>query len=93
MKKICKHDYPDKLPNLFTQVMAFLEQRNQYSVLAGLQGLLAIVEHYEFHAADDRDAQLEKIVEACFPVLGELVGQMMSNKSNDDALYLLYLVC
>jgi hypothetical protein len=58
---ICVHDYPDKLPNLFNQIMELLQIQDQVSVYAGLQGLFALAARYEFELDEDRLALHEII--------------------------------
>ena len=81
LKMICVHDYPEKLPNLFTQVMACLSENSQISVYAGLQGLFALAARYEFELDEDR-LPLQEIIKSSFSVLGMLVNDMINNKEN-----------
>jgi len=62
---ICVHDYPEKLPNVFNQIMNYLTQKNQISVFAGLQGLFALASRYEFELDEEREP-LHKIVADSF---------------------------
>jgi hypothetical protein len=89
---ICIHDFPDKLPNLFGQCLAYLKTQNQLTVYAGLQGLFALAARYEFEMDEDR-LPLHHIIQESFSVLGNLVNDMINNKENTDALYMLHLVC
>jgi importin-7 len=92
LKMICIHDYPEKLPNLFPQCLAFLQKNEQLAVYAGLQGLFALAARYEFELDEDREP-LHKIIQESFSVLGTLVNDMINNKENVDALYMLHLIC
>lgn len=92
LKMICVHDYPDKLPNLFGQILELLTVNDQISVYAGLQGLFALAARYEFELDEDRLA-LHEIIQKSFSVLGALVNDMINNKENNDALYMLHLIC
>lgn len=89
---ICIHDYPDKLPNLFPQCLDLLKKNEMLSVYAGLLGLFALAARYEFELDADR-VPLHQIIEQSFSVLGTLVNDMINNKENDDALYMLHLIC
>ena len=89
---ICVHDFPQKLPNLFNQCMEYLKTQNQLTVYAGLQGLFALAARYEFEMDEDR-LPLHEIIQTSFSVLGSLVNDMINNKENSDALYMLHLVC
>ena len=62
------------------------------SVYAGLLGLFALAARYEFELDEDRE-QLHHIIEQSFAVLGNLVNDMINNKENADALYMLHLIC
>jgi hypothetical protein len=61
-------------------------------VYAGLQGLFALAARYEFEMDEDR-LPLHTIIQESFSVLGSLVNDMINNKENTDALYMLHLVC
>jgi len=92
LKMICIKDYPERLPNLFSQIKEYLQQPNQLSVYTGLQGLFSLTARYEFEMDNER-VPLHKIVEESFSILGNLVNDMINNKENDDALYMLHLIC
>jgi importin-7 len=93
LKMICVHDYPDKLPNLFSQIMAHLNNTSsRESVYAGLQGLFALAARFEFELDEDR-VPLHQIIKESFSVLGALVSQMMQHKDDSDALHMLHLIC
>lgn len=92
MKMICIQDYPDNLPNVLGQIMAYLQKNDQVSVFAGLQGLYALCSRYEFELDEQREP-LYDIVEKTFVVLGPLVNDMMANRDNEDALFMLHLIC
>lgn len=72
--------------------MNYLTQPNQLAVYAGLLGLLALTSRYEFELDQDREP-LQEIVQSSFSVLGGLVNDIASNLTNDDALYMLNLIC
>ena len=72
--------------------MALLTVNDQVSVYAGLQGLFALAARYEFELDEDRHA-LHDIIQQSFSVLGALVNDMINNKENNDALYMLHLIC
>jgi hypothetical protein len=54
--------------------------------------LLALTSRYEFELDEDREP-LQEIVLSSFSVLGGLVNDIASNLTNDDALYMLNLIC
>lgn len=89
---ICIQDFPEKLPNIMDQIMNLLQQKNQISVFAGLQGLYALCSRYEFELDEQREP-LYEIVKKTFDIIGMLVNDMMANKENQDALYMLHLIC
>lgn len=89
---ICVHDYPERLPNLFSQIQSYLTQQNQVSVYAGLQGLFALASRYQFEMDEEREP-LHQIIKDSFSVLGNLVNDMINHKENEDALYMLHLIC
>jgi hypothetical protein len=92
LKMICVHDYPAKLPNLLDQILGYLTVNDQVSVYAGLQGLFALAARYEFELDEER-LDLHSIIQKSFSVLGNLVNDMINNKENNDALYMLHLIC
>lgn len=92
LKNICAQDYPAKLPNLFTQVMSYLNQHNQLSIYTGLLGLFALAARFEFELDEDREPLFE-IIKCSFEKLGNLVNDMVNNRDNPDALYMMHLVC
>lgn len=93
LKMICIHDFPDRLPNLFSQIMGYLNQStNALSIYAGLLGLFALAARYEFELDEDR-LPLHQIIKESFSVLGLLVNDMINSKENPDALYMLHLIC
>lgn len=61
------------------------------NVYAGLQGLHALSARYEFELDEDR-LPLHEIVKETFTNLCGLVNQMINNRDNEDALYMLHLV-
>lgn len=71
--------------------MGLLNQKNQFSIYAGLQGLHALSARYEFELKEER-LPLYQIIRESFPVLVSLVNDMIKNKDNSDALYILYLI-
>lgn len=71
--------------------MAFLNEQNQFTVHAGLQGLHALSMKYEFELVQDR-LPLNQIIKDSFSVLGPLVKNIISNNGKSDALYMLYLI-
>jgi hypothetical protein len=72
--------------------MNYLTQQNQLAVYAGLLGLLALTSRYEFELDKDREP-LQEIVQQSFSALGGLVNDIASNLTNDDALYMLNIIC
>jgi hypothetical protein len=51
-----------------------------------------LASRYEFELDEDR-LPLHKIIKDSFSVLGALVNDMINNKENTDALYMLHLIC
>jgi hypothetical protein len=47
---------------------------------------------FEFELDEDREP-LHQIIKDSFSVLGLLVNDMITNKENLDALYMLHLIC
>lgn len=92
LEKICYHDFPDRLPNLQSQIVEYLKSPAPSCLYAGLQGLLAVVSVYEFKTAKAR-MPLYEIVEAAFEVLGELVQDLITVKEQPGVLDTLYLIC
>jgi len=72
--------------------LGYLQEKNPLSVFAGLQGLFALAARFEFELDEDR-LPLHQIIHDSFSVLGQLVNDMINNKENDDALYMLHLIC
>lgn len=92
LKTICVKDFPDSYSNLFDQIMGFLGKETQLSIYTGLLGLFALTSRYEFEMDEDR-IPLFDIIQKSFNRLGELVNQMIANKENEDALFMMHLVC
>lgn len=93
LKEICLLDYPEKLPNLDAQIKGYLgESTNMLMVYTGLLGLVAIVSRYEFEVEKTRE-ELYRIIAETFPRLGGLVNEMIGQMDNEDALYMLHMVC
>ena len=69
-----------------------MNQSNQLAVYAGLLGLLALTSRYEFELDEEREP-LQEIVQQSFNRLGGLVNDIASNLNNDDALYMLNIIC
>ena len=70
---ICTHDYPEKMPNLFNQIKAYLNGNTKESIYAGLQGLHALSARYEFELDEDRDP-LHEIIRDTFGNLCTLIN-------------------
>lgn len=92
LKHICITDYPEKFPILMDQILNYLAQNNPQSIYAGLLGLFALCSRYEFELDEDREPLFE-IIKRCFDRMGELVNEMIINKENTDALFMMHLVC
>ena len=93
LKEICLLDYPEKLPQLDGQIKQYLsDNSNMLMVYTGMLGLVAIVSRYEFEVDTPRE-QLYRIIADTFPRLGSLVNDMIGQMENEDALYMLHLVC
>ena len=73
---ICLQDYPDRFPNLFSQIMSYLNQNNQLSIYTGLLGLFALCGRFEFEMDEDR-IPLYEIIKGSFEKLGMLVNEMV----------------
>ena len=54
--------------------------------------MCALCSRYEFELDEQREP-LYEIVQKTFDVIGLLVNDMMANKDNQDALYMLHLIC
>jgi importin-7 len=81
------------LPNLFPQIMQYLQNTNsRESVYTGLQGLFALAARFEFELDEDR-LPLHAVIKDSFEILGSLVSQMMQHKDDADALHMLHLIC
>jgi len=72
--------------------MQHLSTHNQLSIYTGLQGLFALAARYEFELDEDREPLFE-IIKQSFDILGGLVNDMINNKENVDALFMMHLVC
>lgn len=93
LKMICVHDYPAKYPQLFNQILQYLQNTDsRESIYTGLQGLFALAARFEFELDEDR-LPLHEIIKHSFQILGALVSQMMQHKDDPDALYMLHLIC
>ena len=78
LKMICVQDFPDKLPNLVSQIMGYLRGQNTLSIYTGLHGLFALAARYEFELDEDRQPLFE-IIKESFDILGSLVNDMINN--------------
>lgn len=92
LKKICERDFPQSLPNLFGQIMGYLNEQNQQSIYAGLLGLQTLASRYEFELDEEREPLFE-IIRSSFERLGLLVNDMINHQDNIDALHMMHLVC
>ena len=54
--------------------------------------MYALAARYEFELDEDR-LPLHQIIKDSFAVLGLLVNDMINHKENEDALYMLHLIC
>jgi hypothetical protein len=55
-------------------------------------GLFALAARYEFEFDEDR-YPLHEIIKESFAILGSLINEMINNRENTDALYMLHLIC
>ena len=92
LKYICVKDYPEKFPSFFEQIMGYLGQNNPQSIYTGLLGLYALTARYEFELDEEREPLFE-IIKKSYDRLGQLVNEMIINKENTDALFMMHLVC
>lgn len=72
--------------------MEYLSKNDEKSIYTGLQGLYALSARYEFELDEDREP-LHHIIRQSYDKLGQLVNTMIVNKENQDALYMMHLVC
>ena len=92
MITICAYDYPKKLPKLVPEIVSYLQSGDDLQIYAGLQGLYALSDRYEYNMGEDREA-LYKIIDETFSVLGNLINKMTKARDSEDVLHMLYLIC
>jgi hypothetical protein len=77
---IVRTDFPDKWPSLGEQIRAYIHTEDETKILLGLESLKSVCKRYEFEYGVGRKP-LEEIVNALFPRLEEIVGQVQENIS------------
>ncbi|KAI9861983.1 MAG: hypothetical protein M1813_005054 [Trichoglossum hirsutum] len=82
LQKILHYDFPEKWPNFMDITLQLLNTNDANSVFAGLHCLLAICRVYRFKAGENR-SDFDKIIEASFPQLLNIGGNLVNETSNE----------
>jgi hypothetical protein len=91
LQRILHYDFPDRWPTFLDFTIQLLNTNDASSVLAGLQCLLAICRSYRFKANDgDNRTHFDKIIEASFPRLLTICGELV-NQESDEAGEMLHI--
>jgi importin-7 len=77
---IARTDFPEKWPGLAEQMHAYIHTEDESKILLGLESLKSVCKRYEFEYGVGRKP-LDEIVNALFPRLEEIVGQVQENTS------------
>lgn len=89
---MARFDYPEQWPQLLDDILKYLNQQDEKSVVTGLYGLKGLCKKYEYELEEGR-APLYNIIAKSFDVLGGLINTLIQNQDNEDALHMLYLIC
>lgn len=91
LQRVLQCDFPSRWPRYTDFTMELLNTNNPGSVLAGLQCLLALCRAFRYKSVDSQDRQhFDKIVEASFPRLLAICGELV-NQESDEAGEMLHL--
>ncbi|KAI9769954.1 MAG: hypothetical protein M1840_003664 [Geoglossum simile] len=82
LQKILHYDFPERWPNFMDITLQLLNTNDANSVFAGLHCLLAICRVYRFKAGEDR-SDFDKIIEASFPHLLNIGGNLVNETSSE----------
>ena len=52
--EICKEDYPTRYPNIFREIMNYINSNDKAMIYSGLKGLYALCSRYENEIDEDR---------------------------------------
>lgn len=52
---IARFDYPELWPTLLNEIMSYLSQQEEKSVMTGLQGLFSLTKKYEYELEESRE--------------------------------------
>jgi importin-7 len=82
LQKILHYDFPERWPNFMDITLQLLNTNDANSVFAGLHCLLAICRVYRFKAGENR-SDFDKIIEASFPQLLNIGGNLVNETSSE----------